>query len=34
MQWTTSVSNRAAAEQMLKVWAEQLERELDAARAR
>jgi hypothetical protein len=34
MRWTTSVSNRAAAEQMLKNWAEQLKRELDAARAR
>jgi hypothetical protein len=34
MRWTTSVSNRAAAEQMLKSWAEQLKRELDAARAK
>jgi Protein of unknown function (DUF3313) len=34
MRWTTSVSNRAAAEQMLKNWAEQLKRELEAARAR
>jgi hypothetical protein len=34
MRWTTSVSNRAAAEQMLKNWAEQLKRELDATRAR
>ena len=34
MQWATSVSNRAAAEQMLKGWADQLKRELDAARAR
>jgi hypothetical protein len=34
MRWTTSVSNRAAAEQMLKNWAEQLKRELDAARAK
>lgn len=34
MQWATSVSNRAAAEGMLKGWAEQLKRELDAARAR
>ena len=34
MQWTTSVSNRAAAEDMLKGWAEQLKRELDAARAK
>jgi Protein of unknown function (DUF3313) len=34
MQWATSVSNRAAAEQMLKGWAEQLKRELDAVRAK
>jgi hypothetical protein len=34
MQWTTSVSNRAAADAMLKGWAEQLKRELDAARAK
>ncbi len=34
MQWRTSVSNRAAAEAMLKGWAEQLKRELDAARAK
>jgi hypothetical protein len=34
MQWTTSVSNRAAASAMLKAWAEQLKRELDAARAK
>jgi Protein of unknown function (DUF3313) len=34
MQWTTSVSNRAAAGDMLKSWAEQLKRELDAARAK
>ncbi len=34
MQWATSVSNRAAAETMLKGWAEQLKRELDAARAK
>ncbi len=34
MQWTTSVSNRAAAGAMLKGWAEQLKRELDAARAK
>jgi Protein of unknown function (DUF3313) len=34
MQWATSVSNRAAAENMLKGWAEQLKRELDAARAK
>lgn len=33
-QWATSVSNRAAAEQMLKGWAEQVKRELDAARAK
>jgi hypothetical protein len=34
MQWATSVSNRAAASDMLKGWAEQLKRELDAARAK
>jgi hypothetical protein len=34
MQWTTSVSNRAAASAMLKGWAEQVKRELDAARAK
>jgi hypothetical protein len=34
MQWATSVSNRAAAEQMLKGWAEQLKRELDAVRGK
>lgn len=34
MQWVTSVSNRAAAEQMLKSWADQLKRELDAARSK
>jgi hypothetical protein len=34
MRWTTSVSNRAAASAMLKGWAEQLKRELDAARAK
>jgi hypothetical protein len=34
MQWATSVSNRAAASAMLKGWAEQLKRELDAARAK
>ena len=34
MRWATSVSNRAAAEGMLKGWAEQLKRELDAARAK
>jgi hypothetical protein len=33
MQWTTSVSNRAAADAMLKGWAEQFKRELDAARS-
>jgi hypothetical protein len=34
MQWATSVSNRAAADAMLKGWAEQFKRELDAARAK
>lgn len=34
MQWTTSVSNRAAAEAMLNSWAEQVKRELDAARGK
>jgi hypothetical protein len=34
MQWATSVSNRAAAERMLKGWAEQLKRELDAVRSK
>jgi hypothetical protein len=34
LQWTTSVSNRADASAMLKGWAEQLKRELDAARAK
>ena len=34
LQWTTSVSNRAAASAMLKGWAEQVKRELDAARAK
>jgi len=34
MEWATSVSNRAAASAMLKAWAEQLKRELDAARAK
>lgn len=34
MQWATSVSNRAAATDMLKGWAEQLKRELDATRAK
>jgi hypothetical protein len=33
-QWTTSVSNRAAASATLKGWAEQLKRDLDAARAK
>jgi hypothetical protein len=34
MQWSTSVSNRAAASRTLSAWAEQLKRELDAARAK
>jgi hypothetical protein len=34
MQWATSASNRAAAAAMLKGWAEQLKRELDATRAK
>jgi hypothetical protein len=34
MQWSTSVSNRAAANAMLKGWARQVKRELDAARAK
>jgi hypothetical protein len=34
MRWATSVSNRAAAETMLKGWAEQLKRELEAARSK
>lgn len=34
MQWATSVSNRAAASRTLTGWAEQLKRELDAARAK
>jgi Protein of unknown function (DUF3313) len=34
LQWATSVSNRAAASNMLKGWAEQLKRELDAVRAK
>ena len=34
LQWATSVSNRAAASAMLKGWAEQFKRELDAARAK
>ena len=33
-QWTTSTSNRAAASRILTGWAEQLKRELDAARAK
>jgi hypothetical protein len=33
-QWTTSVSTRAAAERILTGWAQQLKRELDAARGR
>jgi Protein of unknown function (DUF3313) len=32
--WTTSVSNRAAASGILTGWAEQLKRDLDAARAK
>jgi len=34
MQWATSVSNRTAAEAMLKGWAEQLKRELDGDQLR
>jgi uncharacterized protein DUF3313 len=34
LQWTTSVSNRAAASRILTGWAEQLKRDLDAARAK
>ena len=34
LQWTTSVSNRAAASRILTAWAEQLKRELDAVRAK
>lgn len=34
MQWSTSVSNRAAASRTLTGWAEELKRELDAARAK
>jgi hypothetical protein len=34
MQWVTSASNRAAAEAMLKGWAEHFKRELDAARGK
>ncbi len=34
MQWARSVSNRAAADAMLKGWAEQFKRELDAARGK
>ena len=33
-QWNTSVSNRAAASRILTTWADQLKRELDAARAK
>ncbi len=33
-QWTTSVSNRAAASRILSGWAQQLKRELDAVRAK
>jgi hypothetical protein len=34
MQWATSVSNRAAADAMLKGWADQFKLELDAARGK
>jgi deoxyribodipyrimidine photolyase len=34
LQWATSVSNRAAASRILTGWAQQLKRELDAARAK
>jgi len=34
LQWSTSVSNRAAADRTLTGWAGQLKRELDAARAK
>jgi hypothetical protein len=34
LQWSTSVSNRAAADRILTGWAGQLKRELDAARAK
>ena len=34
MQWATSVSNRSAADSMLKSWAAQLKLELDAARSK
>ena len=34
MEWSTSVSNRAAAERALTAWAQQLKRDLDAARAK
>jgi hypothetical protein len=34
LQWSTSVSNRAAADRVLTGWAGQLKRELDAARAK
>jgi hypothetical protein len=34
LQWSSSVSNRAAASRVLTQWAEQLKRDLDAARAK
>jgi hypothetical protein len=34
LQWSTSVSNRAAADRVLTGWAGQMKRELDAARAK
>jgi hypothetical protein len=34
LQWAMSVSNRAAASAVLKGWAEQLKRDLDASRAK
>jgi hypothetical protein len=34
LQWSTSVSNRAAADAMLKSWADQFKGELDAARGK
>jgi hypothetical protein len=34
MRWTSSMGNRAAANAMLKTWANQFKRELDAARAK
>jgi hypothetical protein len=33
-QWATSVSNQAAATRILTGWAQQLKRDLDAARAK